>query len=337
MSIIKPGPASVVDESAGERISIHKRWISLLCAVCAAAIAVGAGTASREASSSPGARAATAAAPAYKEKSFSNPDVIGDAQKDSNGNPAADISDVTIFNTKTGVMYVLVTIDQTKLYNGDEIDVFIDTDRNTSTGCSGDEYVLSAVGITDPNPDKFELGKCSAGKFNFQASQAGFNGAFELTKRRIDFRFTTTSVGGAGKFNYVVGTFWSPNTTDTFKDFAPNTGHYSFTLERQKVSCSSVFGRLVRDPGWAGVTSGGFLVLRSLRMRGVPSGATVQFQSGAVAETVRADSSGVARSRRLLNRKLPKGSAITVRIKKDTCSTTVNLRVNSEGRLVRSG
>ncbi len=268
---------------------------------------------------------------------ISKQDPFGDAQKDTAGNPAADISDVTILNLKSGLIYVIVTIDQGKLYDGDELDVFINSDRKTSTGCNGDEYVLAAVGFTDPKPDKFELGRCAAGRFDFNISQTGFAGAFEAAKRQVDFRFSSSTVRGAMRFNYTVGTFWSPNATNTYKDFAPDQGDYSFVLERAKISCPTVFGSLVRDPGWAGVTSSGVLVLSSLRMRGVPPGATVTFRNRGVAETVRANSSGVATSRRMLSRRLGKGSSITVQIKKDTCSTAILLKVNNAGRLVRSG
>lgn len=268
---------------------------------------------------------------------ISKQDPFGDAQKDTAGNPAADISDVTILNLKSGLIYVIVTIDQGKLYDGDELDVFINSDRKTSTGCNGDEYVLAAVGFTDPKPDKFELGRCAAGRFDFNISQTGFAGAFEAAKRQVDFRFSSSTLRGAMRFNYTVGTFWSPNATNTYKDFAPDQGHYSFALDRAKISCPTVFGSLVRDPGWAGVTSSGVLVLSSLRMRGVPPGATVTFRNRGVAETVRANSSGVATSRRMLSRRLGKGSSITVQIKKDTCSTAILLKVNNAGRLVRSG
>lgn len=273
----------------------------------------------------------------YKTKLISNRDAFGDAQKDTNGNAAADISDVTIFNTKEGLMYVVVTIDQTKLFPGDEIDVFLDTDRNPNTGCTGDEYVLSATGQTDPAPAKFELGRCTGGRYSFTVPQTGFVGAIDTARRQVDFRFTTASIGRATRFNYSVGAYWSPNTTSSFTDFAPDTGVYTFSLERAKIPCRTVFARLVRDPGWVGVVSGGVLVLRSLRMRGVPAGATVRFQTRSVAETVRANSAGIARSRRMINRPLAIGRVITVRIKKDACSTSIRLKVNSQGRLVRAG
>jgi hypothetical protein len=259
---------------------------------------------------------------------------------DSNSNHAADITNLAIFNKKDGKIYVVVTVDQLKIYNGDYVDVYIDTDRNANTGCLGDEYVLQANGVTDPSPDTFKVGKCTSGDtFNFGISQTSFAAEFNESTRQAIFLFTPKTIGGATRFNYSAYTFWVPSADPNgdYHDKAPDSGRYGFALDQVKISCTSVFGHLVRDPGWRGVSSGGKLTLTSLRMRGVPAGATVVFRSGSVTETVRAGASGVAQSRRLLRRALSPGTAITVRVTKDTCSTTVTLRVNKAANdLVRS-
>lgn len=314
--------------------------ILTLCLAGIAAAAVGVSAASTE--SSGGSlgltRPASAVAPApYKVKLISNRDAFGDAQKDPSGNAATDISDVTILNDKGGTMIIVITIDQTSLFSGDEVDAFIDTDRNLSTGCTGAEYVLAAVGFNDPTADRFVLGRCSAGRYDFAVPQGSFVGALDTARRQVGFRFDAAAIGGSKQFNYAIGTFWSPTTTATYRDYAPDTGYFTFALERAKIPCKTVFARLVRDPGWVGVISGGVLVLRSLRMRGVPAGATVTFRSRSVTERVRAGKSGIANSRRMLNRRLEKGRVILVQIKSGTCSTSIRLRVNSQGRLVRSG
>jgi hypothetical protein len=162
--------------------------------------------------------AAAMAGGAFADQSY--PDATGDAQA------GTDITGMTVTNDASGGIGIQVGA-ASPLVGNHAFMIFIDADKNQSTGDLGDEYWLYGgpdVGIgflawngsqwADSNPAGFSVGAAAANV--------------------MDFRFTQASIGNTTSFNFAVVSVSIDESGGqfTFKgwDAAPDRGYHTYDV-----------------------------------------------------------------------------------------------------------
>jgi hypothetical protein len=266
------------------------------------------------------------------------PDPVGDYQQAASDAYASDITQVQVTSADNGDTRISTTLADGvgRMLSGDELDVFIDVDRNNNTGQDGYDIVLIANGGT--SAATFQLCRftqpltCEAGLEGFGADRPAGTGAHV-----VEFNLRTAS---AGLEFYVVSSFPRPGGGNRLFDRAPDAGASNFDI-RADGDADGVHGYLDLCPrqGARGVNDAnhngcpglfnfikafrrqvavpfpGYLQLRKLSFEGpIPPGAKAVI-SGAGRQETRTTSRGSVRSNRFAGR-LPYGARIVVRITK---------------------
>jgi len=267
-------------------------------------------------------------------------DPTGDAETSGTNNYASDIRQVDVTSTDRGVVHISVTLADAdaRLVQGDELSVLIDYDRNRNTGQSGFDLELIATGHAAGTPTSFVLcrlgaqSSCETGPDGWAHDQPSGSGLHV-----VDFILTM----GTPAFDFgIVESYTQPGTTTSLTDTAPNSGLWTFELKADPDgdglhgtadACPSVAARGKFDsnnngcPGpfksiraeahFTGLAFPRYLRLTDLRVTGVSPGAQVVFSSPRGTDVAKANSSGVAHSRRAKGN-FSFGSVITIRITK---------------------
>jgi len=266
-------------------------------------------------------------------------DPAGDAQSSSTTNYAADIRQIDVTSTDVGKLTIAVTLSDAdaKLVNGDELSVFVDIDRNSSTGDSnGFEYEFIAQGGTT---ESFLFCSLLAPRScqEFQSGNAS-DQATSTTTHVVSFSISTN----AAAFDFVVQEgYTQPGQTATLYDNAPNSGVYSFQTrtdpdgdglfgsgdqcptvsargknDRNTNGCPGPFKQIgTKEAHFSGVVFPSFMRLNKVTVTGAPAGAKVVFSSSKGGDSATANNSGLAKSRRVKG-DFRYGSVITIRITK---------------------
>lgn len=268
-------------------------------------------------------------------------DPAGDNQQSSSTVYASDIRQVDLASQDNGQVKFAVTLvdGPAKLVTGDELGIYIDYDRKSSTGQNGFDLELVATGGSSGT--SFLLCKfaqnttCSDGPSGWAHDQAT-----GTSTHVVDF---TVSGFGVAAFDFGAVESYKPNSTTTLTDIAPNSGLWTFEtradpdgdglfgvadkcpsvpargkFDRNNNGCPGPFGVIgTREPHFQGTLHQTFLHLNDLRVTGVPPGSKVTFSSSRGGDSATANSAGIARSRRVTG-DFRYGSMITIRITKPT-------------------
>lgn len=265
-------------------------------------------------------------------------DPTGDNQSSSSTNYASDIRTIDVNSQNNGVVHISVTLADidARLVSGDELDIFIDYDRNRSTGSSGFDIELAATGGTSAQGTTFALCRlgaqvsCESGPSGWAHDQAAGTGLHV-----VDFFLTM----GVPAFDFEVVETYSTSST-SLTDTAPNSGLYTFelkadpdgdglhgsadlcpsvpargVLDRNHNGCLGPFSSIRPQVHFKGVAFPSYLNLTALRVTALPAGATVVFSSPHGGDRVTAGSSGTVKSRHVKGA-FSYGSRITIRVTK---------------------
>jgi len=148
------------------------------------------------------------------DQSYSDPS--GDA------GPGTDITSLTVRNDTAGGVSIQLA-SASPIVANHAVALFIDADRNQSTGDDGDEYWMfggPAVGVAffawngsswaETNPAGFSVGAAAS----------------NIT----EFRFTQAAIGGVSGFNFAAASISIDPPNVSFWDAAPNSGYYSYDI-----------------------------------------------------------------------------------------------------------
>ena len=267
-------------------------------------------------------------------------DPAGDAQSSSSTNYASDIRQVDVTSADTGKLTFAVTMHDAdaKLVTGDELGVFVDIDRKASTGdANGFEYEFVADGGSSGTSFLFCSLTAPRSCQEFQSGNA-HDTATATSTHVVDFSITTN----VPAFDFVVvEAYTQPGQTSSLYDRAPDSGLSTFETKADPDGdglygsgdlCPTVPARGKNDannngcPGpfkqigtkeahFSGVVFRSFMRLNKVLVNGAAPGAKVTFSSSRGRDSVRANNSGIATSRRVKG-KFRYGSLITIRITK---------------------
>jgi hypothetical protein len=247
-------------------------------------------------------------------------DPVGDNQKAANGAYASDIQQVQATSDDLGNTKIAVTLldGPARLVGGDELDVYIDYDRNTRTGDQqGFDTELIAEGNASGPPSFFFCYLAAPRTCQQGVPDFGHDTPAGTGRHTVDFNITT----GIAAFDFgVIETYTYSGTT--LADVAPNNGLYTFQelsdpdhdrkygrtdqcptvravgkFDRNNNGCPGPFSRIAPDrPGWArAVRAGNDGLLTGLFVARLPTGANVAVGTPIGTFSARANSSGMAR------------------------------------------
>jgi hypothetical protein len=270
-------------------------------------------------------------------------DPPGDNQHGStSGNYASDILSVDITSQDKGLVHIAVTLaDVGRLVTGDALDVYIDYDRNRSTGDrNGSDLDLYAQGGPASTGTSFllcrigTLRSCEQGPSGWAHDQPSSTSGQHV----VDFYLTM----GVAAFDFFVQEgYTQPQQTNTLYDWAPDSGFLTYQTKADPDHdgfygtadhCWDKSARPNRDknhngcPGPFGlihevfrkattVDRPGYLHIVKAWIANVPPGSRVVFTSPYGGEGRRANSSGVAGSGSIRG-EFRFGSVVGVRITK---------------------
>jgi len=177
-------------------------WV-VLCILSALSIAVGLSVGS-----------AVASPRAAADQSYTDPS--GDA------GVGTDITSLTARNDASGGISIQIA-SASPIVANHAVAIFIDADRNQSTGKDGDEYWMFGgplVGVAFFAWNGSSWAQTNPAGFSVGAAAANVS----------DFRFTQASIGGVKGFNFVAVSISIDPPTINFWDAAPDRGYYSYDL-----------------------------------------------------------------------------------------------------------
>lgn len=267
-------------------------------------------------------------------------DPVGDSQRVSDSAYASDITQVELTSQDNGDTTIAVTLSDGigHMSSGDELDVYLNTDRKAGTGENGFENVLVATGGSSGT--SFQLCEfvtpftCHAGLEGFGTDQDAGGGVHVVT-----FNITT---GGISAFDFfAVSSFPRPgDPNNPLFDRAPDSNVLTFAVNadpdhdgvfgssdkcpKTRVSrvndgnhngCPGLFNFIKAFRRQVAVAFSGYLQVRSLSFEGpIPAGTKVQLSSSSRGETLFARS-GPVKSRRFRGN-VSYGTVLTVRMTK---------------------
>jgi hypothetical protein len=277
---------------------------------------------------------------AKNRQTFADP--AGDNQSASTSAYASDIRQVDVSSEDNGDLRIAVTLvdGPARLVAGDQLDVYLDTDRKQSTGQNGFDIDLVAKGNSGGAAPSFFLCRLS-NPVTCENAVSGFghDQATATSTHVVDFNLST----GIPAFDFgVVAQYPNPNNANTpLTDIAPNSGVWTYQVmadpdrdglhgtsdkcptkaargkfDRNGNGCPGPFSFIhTQEPHFRAVPQSGFLQLSGLRLTGLPIGAHVQFAAGSIREATTVGGSGTARSRRISGA-LRYGKAVTIKVTK---------------------
>jgi hypothetical protein len=254
---------------------------------------------------------------------------------------ASDIRQVDVSSEDSGNLRVAVTLvdGPARLVQGDRLDVYLDTDRKQSTGQSGFDIDLVAIGKSSGAPDFLLCRLSTPTSCENGVSGFGHDQPTATSTHVVDFNLST----GIPAFDFgVVAQYPNPNNANTpLTDIAPNSGVWTYQLmadpdgdglhgtsdkcptkaargkfDRNANGCPGPFSFIhTQEPHFRAVPQAGSLQLSGLRLTGLPIGSRVEFAVGSIHERTTVGGSGTARSRRISGG-LRYGTGVTIKVTK---------------------
>lgn len=158
--------------------------------------------------------ACTLVVTASAEQSYTDPG--GDA------GPGTDITSMTVRNDQAGEITIQVA-SASPIVGNHAIAVFIDADKNQSTGSDGDEVWMYGGPFVGAGFFNCTSGGCS------ETNPASF-GAGAAAANVTEFRFNRADIGNVTGFNFVVVSISIDPPYLNFWDDAPSSGAFSYDL-----------------------------------------------------------------------------------------------------------
>jgi len=142
---------------------------------------------------------------------------------DPPGDGSPDITDAQLSNDDNGNFELRVTLaDRLDLLDGENLNVFVDTDNSASTGCGapdiGADYTFADGGRTDPTADHFLLARCLRANRarvcpgsetycqDIYTPQRTFGGTYDGATRTAIFHFRCAEIGRPAAISIIVTT-----------------------------------------------------------------------------------------------------------------------------------
>jgi hypothetical protein len=142
---------------------------------------------------------------------------------DPAGDGSPDITNAELSNDNNGDFQLRITLaDRPDLMDGENLNVFLNTDKKTSTGCEapdiGADYAFSVGGHTDPTLDHFVFFRClrrnrlrscpnnEAYCQDIYTPQRTFGGNYDSATRTAVFHFTCAEIGRPAAIAFIVAT-----------------------------------------------------------------------------------------------------------------------------------
>ncbi len=139
-----------------------------------------------------------------------------------------DITNLTVRSDPAGNVSIQIAV-ATPIVDNHAIAIFVDADRNPSTGSSGDDYWM--IGGPLAGIDFFRWNGSDFVPFDAPGFWVG--GA---NTNVMEFRFHRSALGGTGAFDFTAISVSLDETSAGLEykawDFAPNTGAYTYSLSR---------------------------------------------------------------------------------------------------------
>jgi hypothetical protein len=112
-------------------------------------------------------------------------------------------------NSRQLISFVVGIPNRRELESNDFVAVWVDTDRNTATGCApyGAERAFLVAGFPS-GPDPAGFGRCVGGEMSFQPNQGTFQARFDEARRRLVVMATPEDLAGAIAFNFRIDAWW---------------------------------------------------------------------------------------------------------------------------------
>jgi hypothetical protein len=175
------------------------------------------------------------------------PRTVADAQGDEQPG-APDLSQVVVSNDDAGVVTVRIGLaNRPALEEGDTVIVYLDTDRDPTTGCTlGAEYALRARGRAGTG-DEFDAARCAGGSLEFSLT-GFFAAAFDPATRRVTFEIDRRDLGSPSGFFFQAGTIFQPSGGAPAIDLAPDGGSAGYQIVVSAVPPPLPNSRTIADP-----------------------------------------------------------------------------------------
>jgi len=161
-----------------------------------------------------GAVALSMAASAGADQSYTDPN--GDA------GVGTDITNVTALNDTSGLIRIQIQ-SASPIVGNHAVAIFIDADRNQSTGNQGDEYFMFG------GPEVGIVFLAWNGSQMVVTNPASFS-AGQLTSNIQEFRFNKADIGNVSGFNFTLASISIDDDAIRFWDAAPDSGYWSYDL-----------------------------------------------------------------------------------------------------------
>jgi len=131
-------------------------------------------------------------------------------------NPAPDVTSVTVSNDISGTVSVRIELANrpSGLTAGDNLYMYVNTDRDTSTGCAGSEYRIYAFG----SPLQFGVDPCVNGAFTEAGACCG-----SFSSGGISFTIPADRIGHSTDFWFWIATAVNGNFGPPQGDYVPDS------------------------------------------------------------------------------------------------------------------
>jgi hypothetical protein len=143
-----------------------------------------------------------------------------DPQGDASG--VADVRVVDVANDDAGRLTIRVTVDAFTVPSDTQIGVFLDTDRNATTGSAGFGGVEYAL-VGDASDNTFALIRWNGSDWEDVKTTTATAAS---SSTGIVFRLDRSELGGTPAFDFSVASFSGGNV-----DLAPDSGRWSYTVQ----------------------------------------------------------------------------------------------------------
>lgn len=236
-------------------------------------------------------------------------DPIGDAS-----GAGLDVSTITVSDDAAGKITIHIdtpNATRTSVQQADNLQLYIDSDRNRATGTNGYDYRLALFGGGSP---PFELDRWTGTEW-VDTRATSFSGTFN---NGVTFTVNKSDLGGSGQFEFAIITV--DGSTGQLSDRAPDgalTERYTYPSTappppkpRQHMNPKIVVPR----KGFA--TSQHRLWFRALYLTGAPPAARAVFQWPRGNERQTANKNGRVQAKKLIGSRLRGGDVVRISLSK---------------------